>query len=120
LLGEAKVSTFEDRGRSSVIALADNRALMAGRFGQYPAIFVVTEAGKLDGTLKGKQTETDGMLLFPTLSSDKQPSTSMIYGLALSADGKRIAAGTSNHEQGALLAVLEVKDDGTIAPVAIP
>jgi hypothetical protein len=117
ILGDKKVSTFEDRGRSSVIALPDNRALMAGRFGQYPAIFVVTDAGKLDAKIAGKAPETNGAFLFPPLSSDKQPSTSMFYGLALSADGKRIAAGTSNHAEGALLAVLEVKDDGTIAPV---
>jgi uncharacterized delta-60 repeat protein len=117
LLGENKVTIFEDRGRSSVIALADNRALMAGRYGQYPAIFVLTDAGKPDAKIKGKQLETNGMLLFPTLTSDKQPATSMIYGLALSPDGKHIVAGTNNHEQGALLAVLEVKSDGTLAAV---
>jgi uncharacterized delta-60 repeat protein len=120
LLGENKVNTFEDRGRSSVIALADGRTLMAGRFGQYPAIFVLTDAGKPDATIKGKQAETNGMLLFPTLTSDKQPATSMIYGLALSPDGKHIVAGTSNHEQGALLGILEIKDDGTMAAVSAP
>ncbi|HKU43153.1 MAG TPA: hypothetical protein VJR89_33565, partial [Polyangiales bacterium] len=120
ILGENKLSTFEDRGRSTVLALADNRTLMAGRFGQYPAIFVVTEAGKFDAKIKGKVSQTDGMLLYPALTSDKQPATSMIYGLALSRDGKRIAAATSNHEQGALFSVLEVKDDGSIAALAIP
>jgi hypothetical protein len=76
LLGDNKVSTFEDRGRSAVIALADDRAVMGGRFGQYPALFVLTDAGKLDAKIKGKQTETNGMLLFPTLTSSKQPATS--------------------------------------------
>lgn len=114
-LGDQKVSTFEDRGRASVIALSDNRTLMGGRFGQYPAVFVVTEAGAFDTQIKGKETDTDGILLFPELTSDKQPATSMVYGLALSPDGKHVAVGTNNHEQGALFTVLELKDDGTIA-----
>jgi hypothetical protein len=119
-LAAGLVSVTEDRGRSSVIALADGRAVMGGRFGQYPALYVVATRGQFDDTIVGKVAGTDGMLLFPPLGSDKQPATSMFYGLTLSADGKRIAAGTNNHEHGALLALLDVKDDGLIEPVKAP
>lgn len=119
-LAAGLVSVTEDRGRSSVIALADGRAVMGGRFGQYPALYVVATRGQFDDTIVGKVAGTDGMLLFPPLASDKQPATSMFYGLTLSPDGKRIAAGTNNHEHGALVALLDVKDDGSIVPVKAP
>jgi uncharacterized delta-60 repeat protein len=117
-LGDNAVSITEDRGRSSLIVLADNRVIMGGRFGQYPALYVVTDKGQFDTKISGKRNDTKGILLFPTLTSEKQPATSMFYGLALSPDGKHVAAGTNNHEQGALFTVLEVKDDGTLAAVA--
>lgn len=116
-LGADVVSTFEDRGRSTVLALPDGRILMGGRFGDYPALFVVTDKGELDSKVSGKRDETHGMVLFNGLTSEKQPGVPMIYGLAVAPDGKRVAVGTNNHERGALLAVLEVKDDGSFASV---
>lgn len=117
LLGADAVNSFEDRGRSTVVALPDARTLMGGRFGDYPALFVVTERGELDARVKGKREQTNGMLLLPGLSSEKQPATSMVYGLAVSRDGKRVAVSTNNHERGALLSVLVVQDDGGFTPV---
>ena len=37
-------------------------------------------------------------------------STSHFYGLAVSADGKRLVATTSNHANGVLVAVLEITE----------
>jgi hypothetical protein len=119
VLGADKVSIFEDRGRSPVIGLADGRVVMAGRFGSYASVFVLTEAGEPDTRIKGKDGAPDGMLLFPTLTSEKQPNTSLFYGLALSPDGKHLAASANNHEQGALIAFLELKDDGSITSSVI-
>jgi len=117
VLGADVLASFEDRGRTTVVALSDQRTLMGGRFGDYPALFVVTEKGELDARVKGKREQANGVLLLPWLTSEKQPATSSVYGLAVSADGKRVAVSTNNHERGALLSVLEVKDDGTFAPV---
>jgi hypothetical protein len=41
----------------------------------------------------------------------------MVYGVATSQDGKRVAIGTNNHEQGAYLSVLSVEEDGKLVPV---
>jgi hypothetical protein len=117
LLGADAVGSFEDRGRSTVVSLPDGRTLMGGRFGDYPALFVVTERGELDARVRGKREQTNGMLLFPGLTSEKQPATSMVYGLAVSQDGKRVAVSTNNHERGALLSVLAVQADGSFTPV---
>ena len=54
-LGPDAVSITEDRGRSTVLALPDSRLLMGGRFGDYPALFVVLESGQFDARLWGKR-----------------------------------------------------------------
>ncbi|MDF3071407.1 MAG: hypothetical protein K0R38_7008 [Polyangiaceae bacterium] len=100
----------EERGRDLTV-LADDRFVIAGRFGVSPALFVVTADGELDpteGGLKAGPGGTDtvaGAYLYAPLSG----TTSHFYAIAKSADGKRVAATTNGHEEGALLAVLNVE-----------
>jgi hypothetical protein len=96
------------------VAAANGATLrvIAGRFGTSPALFVVTEDGELDpteGGLKAGPGGTDvpvkGTYLYAPLSG----ATSHFYAIAKSADGKRVAATTNGHEDGALLAVLNLE-----------
>jgi hypothetical protein len=90
--------TAEDRGRH-LVALADDRTVQVGRYGGNPAIFVFTPDGRLDAGEDG-----DGILEMghPTIGAQ-------FFQAALSPDGRRIAATTSNDEGGARLVVLEVQ-----------
>jgi uncharacterized delta-60 repeat protein len=88
----------EDRGRD-VLALSDDRLVYAGRFGTAPAIFVVTANGELDASVGD-----EGRFVYEPLTDP----TAHFFRVVASADGKRIAAATSNHADGVLVAVLEV------------
>jgi uncharacterized delta-60 repeat protein len=109
--GLGNLST-EDRGRN-VVALADDRLVFAGRLGDYPAIFVATADGELDATAGGigagpDGTDTiDGAYTYPALNP--LAGAPNFYGLAVSPDGKRVAATTSNHPDGATLAIIDVE-----------
>jgi hypothetical protein len=100
----------EDRGRD-IVALPDDRLVYAGRFGTQPALFVVTEDGELDAGVGGLGAGASGadtlpgIYTYPALSG----STSHFYVMALSPDGKRVAATTNNHADGVLLALLDVE-----------
>jgi uncharacterized delta-60 repeat protein len=84
-----------DRGRDLVI-LPDQRLVHAGRFGLKPAIFVTTPDGE-----PAADVGTDGRFEYST-------NTNHFYRVALSSDGKRIAASTANHEGGARVVILGV------------
>jgi uncharacterized delta-60 repeat protein len=89
----------EDRGRH-LVALPDDRTVHIGRFGGIPAAFVFTKDGQLDATVDG-----DGIIELANPKIDAQ-----FFNVALSADGKRVAATTNAHNNGARLVVLEVQD----------
>ncbi|HVJ18273.1 MAG TPA: hypothetical protein VM686_22795 [Polyangiaceae bacterium] len=110
---EAGLTGTEDRGRD-LLVLPDQRIVQVGRFGDAPAIFVQLPDGQIDtavGTMGRFMydalvfTDSDGVepLLPPT-------STSHFYNVALSPDGKRIAATTNNSPLGVRLAILEVAE----------
>jgi uncharacterized delta-60 repeat protein len=105
-------NSTEDRGRD-VVALADDRLVFAGRLGDYPAIFVVTPDGELDPTAGGLGAGPDGADTIP--GAYTYPALSGIagapnfYALSVSPDGKRVAATTSNHPDGAILAIIDVE-----------
>jgi hypothetical protein len=90
----------EDRGRDLVV-LADDRVVHAGRLGTSPALFVTTPNGELDDSVSD-----DGVFTYTPFS--EMPSH--FFAVALSQDKRRIAAATSNHAQGVLLAVVEVAE----------
>jgi len=90
----------EDRGRD-LIGLKDGRVVQVGRFGTSPAIFVLTPDGELDEDWGDK-----GIFSYTPFAT----TPSHFFAVALSQDGKRIAATTSNHAEGVILAVLKVAD----------
>lgn len=95
---ELGLAGTEDRGRD-LFVLPDDRVVHAGRLGVSPAIFVTTPNGALD-----KSVSDDGV--FSYTAFPEMPSH--FFRVAVSADGRHIAAGTSTHPMGALVAVLEV------------
>lgn len=97
---EAGLGATEDRGRD-LVALSDNRVVQVGRYGTSPAIFVTTPDGKLD-----ESVGEDGKFLYTPF----EMTPSHFYGVALSPDKKHIAAASSNHAEGVLLAILEIAD----------
>jgi uncharacterized delta-60 repeat protein len=88
----------EDRGRD-LLALPDDRVVHVGRLGVSPAVFVTTPDGKLD-----KSVSDDGIFTYEAFP--EMPSH--FFAVAASADKKHIAAATSSHPSGVLVAVLEV------------
>jgi uncharacterized delta-60 repeat protein len=88
----------EDRGRD-LLVLPDDRVVHVGRLGVSPAVFVTTPDGKLD-----KSVSDDGIYTYEAFP--EMPSH--FFAVAASADKKHIAAATSNHASGVLVAVLEV------------
>lgn len=102
---ESNLGGTEDRGRDLAV-LADGRTVQIGRFGVDPAIFVVTPDGELD-----RGVGTRGVITYPALTSTVETvNPSHFFGLAVSKDGKHIAASTNNHPAGVILAVLSVAD----------
>jgi uncharacterized delta-60 repeat protein len=91
--------TAEDRGRM-IVALPDDRTVHAGRFGGNPALFVFTKDGQLDSTVDG-----DGIIELVNPKTDAQ-----FFNIIVSPDGKRLAATTNAHNNGARLVVLEVQN----------
>lgn len=87
----------EDRGRH-LVTLPDDRTVHIGRFGGVPAAFVVTAGGAPDASVFG-----DGVIELPSDTIDSQ-----FFGVALSADGKRVAMTTNSNANGARLVVLKV------------
>jgi hypothetical protein len=73
--------------------------VQVGRFGGTAAAFVFTPNGVLDVTVDG-----DGVIELADANIDAQ-----FYNVAVSPDGKRIAATTNAHAKGARLVVLEVQ-----------
>jgi uncharacterized delta-60 repeat protein len=104
------LGSTEDRGRDLVV-LPDDRVVFAGRFGTSPALMVITEDGELDASEGGKLAGANGSDAFPGVYLYKplSDSTSHFFAIAASKDGKRVAATTNNHADGALLAVLNVE-----------
>jgi uncharacterized delta-60 repeat protein len=94
----ANLAATEDRGRD-LVALADDRLVHAGRFGTSPAIFVVDADGELDAS-----AGDEGRFVYEPLGEN----TSHFFRITVSSDGTRIAASTSNHAAGVLVAVLDV------------
>ncbi len=88
----------EDRGRD-LLVLPDDRVVHAGRLGTSPAIFVTTPEGALD-----KSVSDDGTFTYEPFD----PMPSHFFAVAASQDKKRIAAATSTHASGVIVAVLEV------------
>jgi uncharacterized delta-60 repeat protein len=88
----------EDRGRD-LLALPDDRLVYAGRLGPNPALFVATAKGELDASVG-----EDGVFSYDALTDP----TSHFFRITASADSKRIAASTSNHADGVLVAILDV------------
>jgi len=88
----------EDRGRD-ILALPDDRLVMAGRLGPNPALFVATASGDFD-TSVGE----DGVFIYDALTDP----TSHFFRVTATQDGKRVAASTSNHADGVLVAILDV------------
>jgi len=97
---EYSLGGTEDRGRD-LIALEDGRVVQVGRFGTSPAIFVLTPDGELDEDQGEKG-------IFSYTPFETMPSH--FFSVALSKDGKHIAAATSNHAEGVILAILKVAD----------
>lgn len=95
---EAGLAATEDRGRD-VLALPDDQLVYAGRYGVDPAIFVATKDGEFDPA-----NGIGKLVTYAPLGG----TPSHFFRLRLSKDGKRLAAATSNHAEGVILAVLKV------------
>jgi hypothetical protein len=80
------------------VVLADDRAVHAGRFGPNPALFVTTAEGELD-----PHVGDGGKFTYQAFEN-----TSHFYVIAANQDKTRIAAATSNHADGVILAILHV------------
>jgi hypothetical protein len=72
-----------------------------GRFGVDATIFVTLPDGALD-----EEVGTGGMFTYPNATV-----TSHFFGAALSPEGTRIAATTTSHASGVVLAILEVEEE---------
>ncbi len=103
---EAALASSEDRGRD-VIALADDRVVIAGRYGTDPALFVLEADGSFDPV-----NGVGHLFRYSPLGTEQEPpvATSHFFRVAQSKDGTRVAASTSNHVDGVLLAVLKVEE----------
>ena len=101
---EMGLSSTEDRGRD-LVALWDDRLVYAGKLGPNPAVFVAAPDGRYDPSNGVGQVFTYDPL------GDANTPTSHFYNVALSKDGTRLAATTSAHASGALLAVLKIGDE---------
>lgn len=88
----------EDRGRD-MLALPDDRLVYAGKLGPNPALFVATAQGALDASVG-----ENGVFAYDALTDP----TSHFFRVTATADGKRVAASTSNHADGVLVAILDV------------
>jgi uncharacterized delta-60 repeat protein len=100
----------EDRARD-VTVIAGDRLAYGGRFGANPAIFLATADGEADGAQGGLKAGPDGADTVPGIYTYKALSgtTSHFFRIVASPDGKRVAAVTSNHADGALLAIVNVE-----------
>jgi hypothetical protein len=104
---EAGLERQEDRGRD-VSALKDDRLVYAGNFGTDPAVFVALPTGDFDPINGVGQMFRYDPLTVTVNPNNGNVSTSHFYRVAVSADGTRIAASTSQNVEGVLLAVLKV------------
>jgi uncharacterized delta-60 repeat protein len=94
---------FEERGRH-IIALADDRLVYAGRYDVKPSLSIVRKNGGLDETV-GDQLS--GHFLYDGVPQD----TTHFFSLAVSNDGRRVAAATDGSAtEGVFIAVLRVGD----------
>ena len=100
----------EDRGRDLVV-LPGDRLVFAGRLGTAPALFVTTADGELDATEGGEGAGPGGGDTIPGayLYAPLSGTTSHFFAVSLSPDKKRVAATTSGHADGAILAILDVQ-----------
>ena len=100
----------EDRGRDLVV-LPDDRIVFAGRLGTSPALFVTTKDGELDDTEGGVGAGAGGGDTVPGayLYAPLPGTASHFFAVSLSPDKKRVAATTSGHADGAILAILDVQ-----------
>jgi uncharacterized delta-60 repeat protein len=107
---EYNLTATEDRGRD-VLILPDQRIVQVGRFGDHPAVFVLLPDGQADASVgNGGRFDYDP-LAYDDADDLKDTGTSHFYRVALSPDGKTIAATTANHPNGVLLALLELEDE---------
>lgn len=104
------MGSTEDRGRDLVV-LPDDRIVFAGRLGTSPALFVTTADGELDDTEGGVGAGASGGDTIPGayLYAPLSGTTSHFFAVSLSPDKKRVAATTSGHADGAILAILDVQ-----------
>lgn len=101
------LTSTEDRGRDLVV-LSDDRVVHAGRFGDNPAVFIRLPNGNPD-----LGSGLDGRFTYDPLvdpDTTRNTPTSHFFKIALSPDGKTIAASTNNHPGGALVSVLQVAE----------
>ncbi len=87
----------QERGRH-IAVLNDDRTVQVGYDAEVPAIYVLTPDGDLDSSVDG-----DGILELPSATIPQQ-----FFAVAVSPDGKRIAASTSTDANGARLVILDV------------
>jgi uncharacterized delta-60 repeat protein len=106
----------EDRGRDLVV-LPDDRVIQVGKYGPYPAIYVIKPNGVLDGG-----SGTGGRFEYQPLVRAADPAadppvtaltTSHFFAVASSPNGKSIVATSSNHELGVRVAFLGVAEPVT-------
>jgi uncharacterized delta-60 repeat protein len=101
----------EDRGRDLVV-LPDDRVIQVGKFGPYPAIFVLKPDGSFDETagLGGRFEYTP---LVRAADPNAMPpvtalTTSHFFTIEASSNGRSVVAVTNNHELGVRVALLSV------------
>jgi hypothetical protein len=103
----------EDRGRDLVV-LPDDRVIQVGKFGPYPAIYVVKPNGVLDdGSGIGGRFEYEPLVR--AADPNAMPpvtalTTSHFFAVAASQNGRSIVATSSNHELGVRVAFLGVAE----------
>lgn len=101
----------EDRGRDLVV-LRDDRIVHVGKFGPYPAIYVLEPDGSFDETAGlGGRFEYAPLVRAadPTAIPPITPlTTSEFFTVEASPDGRTIVAVTNNHELGVRVALLAV------------
>ncbi len=104
----------EDRGRD-VVVLPDDRIVQVGKFGPYPAIYVVKPDGALD-----ENAGLGGRFEYEPLVRAADPNaippvtaltTSQFFAAALSPDARTVVAATNNHELGVRVAFLNVASE---------
>jgi uncharacterized delta-60 repeat protein len=102
---ELALARAEERGRDLAV-LADDRLVYVGNFATDPAIYVVMPDGSFDPANGIGQLFRYDPLTVTVNGTNTQ--TSHFFRVVVSADGKRVAASSSQNVDGARLALLKV------------